>query len=597
LPEPQAALAQGLLLGQRSQLPPDLYDDFTHSGTAHILAISGSNISIVAGILLSIGIWLFGRRRSIYILFALLGIWLYVMLSGMQPPAVRAAIMASLFLAALHLGRQKSMATALAFAAAVMVVIQPSVLWDVGFQLSFLAMAGLIFLWPPLQTISRGLIERALGDGKLASFGNLLGDSFTVGLAALLATWPLIAYYFDFVSLVSLPATLLALPVLPFIIVICTLSAVLGLFVSPLAAVVGWLAWLFLTYMIKVVEFSAGLPLASMDVRMPGAWVWGYYVALLVVLLLGNKQNWWQWLKDRLKSSPGRPSLSVSQTWMVVPLVSLAMVVWMAAWPTYSSKLQVSFLDVGQGDAILIQTPSQRQILVDGGPSPEKLSQALGQKLKFWDKSLDLVVVTHPHGDHLGGLIEVLQRYRVNQVLETDIESDTAMYQEWESAVQKEDIKRTIAQVGQQIDLGDGIRLEVLYPNLSQPLLLKGENMDDEAMVLRLIWNKVSFLLTSDVGDDVERELLAQGQEIDSTVLKVGHHGSATSTSDLFLTAVSPELAVISVAAQNDYNLPNDKVVDRLDQCLGQDKVLLTSEQGTIDIRTDGQKLWVKTKK
>jgi len=301
-----------------------------------------------------LGIWLFGRRRSLYILFALLGIWLYVMLSGMQPPAVRAAIMATLFLAALHLGRQKSMATALAFAGAVMVLVQPSVLWDVGFQLSFLAMAGLVFLWPPLQAFSRNIVDKALGDGKLASLGNLIGDSFTVGLAAMLATWPLIAYYFGIVSLVSLPATLLALPSLPFIIVVATVSAVLGLFAPPLAAVAGWLAWIFLTYMIKVVEFSAALPLASMDVRMPGGWVWGYYLALLVVLLIGSKRSWWQWLKDRLKSAQVRPSLSASKTWLVVPLLSLAVVVWMAALPTYSSKLQVSFLDVGQGDAILI---------------------------------------------------------------------------------------------------------------------------------------------------------------------------------------------------------------------------------------------------
>jgi len=268
-----------------------------------------------------------------------------------------------------------------------------------------------------------------------------------------------------------------------------------------------------------------------------------------------------------------------------------------AAWPSHSSGLKVSFLDVGQGDAILIETPSQRQVLIDGGPSPEKLSQELGQKLPFWDKSLDLVVLTHPHGDHLGGLMGVLNRYRVEQVLEPEIESDTIIYQEWNSIVEEKDIKRIIACAGQQIDLGDGIRLEVLYPDQTQPVTLKGENIDDEAMVLRLVWNKVSFLLTSDVGNSAERELLARGLEIDSTVLKVGHHGSATSTSDLFLTAVSPEVAVISVGEQNDYHLPNDKVVARLDGYLGQDKVLLTPERGTIDIRTDGQRLWVKMEK
>jgi beta-lactamase superfamily II metal-dependent hydrolase len=127
---------------------------------------------------------------------------------------------------------------------------------------------------------------------------------------------------------------------------------------------------------------------------------------------------------------------------------------------------------------------------------------------------------------------------------------------------------------------------------------LKGDGIDDKAVVLRLSWNKVSFLLTSDIGKEVERELLAQGLEVDSDVLKVGHHGSATSTSDLFLAAVSPQVAVISVGEGNPYDLPDKKeVVPRLDERLGKDMVFLTSERGTIEINTDGQRLWVKTEK
>jgi competence protein ComEC len=275
--------------------------------------------------------------------------------------------------------------------------------------------------------------------------------------------------------------------------------------------------------------------------------------------------------------------------------VALAVVVWMAAWPTHSSQLQVSFLDVGQGDAIFIETPSQRQILVDGGPSPEKLSQELGERLPFWDKSLDLVVLSHPHSDHLGGLVGVLQRYRVEQVLEPGVGTDSAIYQEWLRAVEEKDIKRTTAQVGQQIGLGDGILLEVLNPQ-AEPLTGTDSPVHDNAVVLRLRWNKVSFLLTSDIGEDAEREILAQGLEVDSAVLKVAHHGSATSTSDLFLAAVSPQVAVISVGADNMYDLPNrEEVVPRLEQRLGEDMVLLTSERGTIEIDTDGQRLWVKT--
>ena len=245
--------------------------------------------------------------------------------------------------------------------------------------------------------------------------------------------------------------------------------------------------------------------------------------------------------------------------------------------------------------AILILTPSQRQILVDGGPSPEKLSQELGERLPFWDKSLDLVVLSHPHSDHLGGLVVVLQRYRVEQVLEPGIDTDSAIYQEWLRAVEEKDIKRTTAQVGQKIDLGDGILLEVLNP---QPVPFTGmaSPVHDNAVVLHLTWKGVSFLLASDIEEYAEIELLAQRLELDSAVLRVAHHGSATSTSALFLAAVSPQVAVISVGEGNSYDLPDKKVVvPRLERRLGEDMVLLTSERGTIEINTDGQRLWVKT--
>ncbi|GAH71595.1 unnamed protein product, partial [marine sediment metagenome] len=155
LPEPQASLAQGIILGNRGNIPSPLKDDFSHTGTAHLLAISGLHLAIVAGILLSIGIWLFGRRHYIYIWLPLVTIWLYVLITGMHAPVIRGAIMASLFLTAELLGRQRSAITALAFAAAVMVGISPQILWTASFQMSFLAMAGLIFIFPPLQAIGR----------------------------------------------------------------------------------------------------------------------------------------------------------------------------------------------------------------------------------------------------------------------------------------------------------------------------------------------------------------------------------------------------------------------------------------------------------
>jgi competence protein ComEC len=211
-----------------------------------------------------------------------------------------------------------------------------------------------------------------------------------------------------------------------------------------------------------------------------------------------------------------------------------------------------------------------------------------------------LVVLTHPEADHITGLVEVLQRYKVEQVLEYDgqqIEGFHSLaYDEWLKLIEQKDIKRTIAQAGQQIELGDGIRIEVLHPPEE---LLEGTDSDtnNNSVVLRLEWNEVSFLLTGDIEEEAEREILHQGYKLNSTVLKVGHHGSSTSTSEQFLSAVDPEIAVISVGENNPFGHPSDEVVNRLKEKLGKDNVYLTSEHGTITFTTDGEKLWVKTER
>ncbi|MDD4876490.1 MAG: ComEC/Rec2 family competence protein, partial [Dehalococcoidales bacterium] len=179
LPEPQASLAQGIVLGIRDNIPSSVNTDFSRSGTSHLLAISGFHLAIITGILLTIGIWLFGKRHYLYIWLALGIIWLYALLSGMHPPVVRGAIMASLFLTAEFLGRQRSTITLLAFAAAVMIGISPRIIWDVSFQMSFTAMLGLIFIFPHLQYFGRRFTEATLGEKKLTvSIANFSIDNF-----------------------------------------------------------------------------------------------------------------------------------------------------------------------------------------------------------------------------------------------------------------------------------------------------------------------------------------------------------------------------------------------------------------------------------
>jgi competence protein ComEC len=286
LPEPQGSLAQGILLGIRSNIPYSVTQAFSRTGTAHILAISGLHISIIIGVLLSVLILLFGRQHSIYIWLTLIAIWIYALLTGMRPPVIRATVMGSLFLIAEYLGRQRSAITALAFAAAVMVGVQPQILWSVSFQLSFMAMLGLILFYPYLQAFGgKGVAKMFEYHDKAIAIGNVFVDGFTVTLAAIIAIWPLVAYYFNIVSLVGVPATFLSLPALPAIIVASALVALVGLFAVFASQILGWIAWLFLSYLLLVVQGFDALPFSSFQVAViPVGLVWAYYIMLAIAV-------------------------------------------------------------------------------------------------------------------------------------------------------------------------------------------------------------------------------------------------------------------------------------------------------------------------
>ena len=603
LPEPQGSLAQAILLGFRSNVPDSVNQAFSRTGTAHLLAISGLHISIIIGILLSFGILVFGRQRSIYIWLALLVIWLYVMLTGMHTPVIRAAIMGSLFLIAEFFGRQRSAIIALAFAAAVMVGIQPQILWSVSFQLSFLAMTGLIFLYPYFQAWGRKVVASLFGGReKITATGSIITDIFAITLAATLAVWPIIAYNFSVVSLVGLPATFFSLPALPAIIVTTALVAFAGLIVPFVAQILGWLAWLFLSYLLLVVQGFDALPFSSFQVSNIYPWqVWGYYVVLAgaIVFLSHKKQLASLFSKvdsgvKRVARDIPKPHSRFPRKWIIPPLLIIAILVWSVVLTSPDDKLHVTFLDVGQGDAILIQTPNGQNILVDGGPDPQKVNLELSEKLPFWDRTIDLMIATQPQADHITGLVEVLQRYEVKQVLESGVAYDSLIYEEWSNLVDEKQIKHEIARAGQEIDLGDGIKMEIINP---PPELFEGtsSDVDNNGVALKLTWNKISFILTADIREEAEFELIGQRANLRSNVLKAAHHGSKTSTSPQFLAAVDPEVAVISAGADNRFGHPSPEVVERLTDRLGKDKVYRTDRHGTIDFVTDGERLWVRT--
>lgn len=270
-------------------------------------------------------------------------------------------------------------------------------------------------------------------------------------------------------------------------------------------------------------------------------------------------------------------------------LFGLNLLAWIAVWELRTQGLEVTFFDVGQGDAAFVETPENQQILIDGGPTAIILEK-LGKAMPFWDRTIDLVVLTHPEHDHIAGLLEVLKRYHVKNILWTGIVRDTAEYKEWQKLIEQEGANVYIARTGLRIYAGES-EFVVLYPFED----LEGEqvkNTNDTSIVARFNYGETAFLFTGDASMSVERKLLDRVELsiLDSDILKIGHHGSKTSISKEFVQAVSPEVAVISAGKDNKYGHPHQEVLDNLDSI----RILRTDLLGDIKIISDGANYIVK---
>ena len=272
-------------------------------------------------------------------------------------------------------------------------------------------------------------------------------------------------------------------------------------------------------------------------------------------------------------------------------LVVLNILAWSVVFDFNQQKfLEVNFFDVGQGDAAFIETPKGQQVLIDGGPSSVILEK-LGKEIPFWDRDIDLIILTHPEADHLLGLIEVLKKYKVENILWTGIIRDTPEYKEWEELIKEEGARIYIAKSKEKILMSNGILMDILYPfeNLEGKEI---QNSNDTSIVGRLVLGYNSFLFTGDISETAEKEMIGKTMEIDSDVLKIAHHGSKTSTSEEFLLGVSPEIAVISVGKDNSYGHPTQEVLENLNKY--GIRVLRTDEVGDIKIISDGKTLKIK---
>ena len=262
-----------------------------------------------------------------------------------------------------------------------------------------------------------------------------------------------------------------------------------------------------------------------------------------------------------------------------------AVFVWYAVLAETRSGLKVAFLDVGQGDAIFVEAPNGNQVLIDGGPNKTVLRE-LAKQMPFYDRTIDGVVITHPHLDHYGGLVDILDNYKIGFEMDSGNDNpESKGFDIYARKLEEKKAKRIFAKRGMRVNLDEGLYLDILLPVINR----KGMSAHDEMVVARLVYGNNSFLLTGDMEDNLESFLLSFGGSIKSDVLKVGHHGSKTSTSEKFLGLVNPELAIISAGKNNKYGHPHQEVTDRLARF--EIPTLRTDEKGTIIIKSDGEKI------
>jgi competence protein ComEC len=581
LPEPEAALLTGILVGSDEGIPRSLMDKFRATGTAHIIAISGFNLTLISAALVRVTSRFLQRYTALVV--AVGAIALYTVLVGAEPPVVRAAIMGGLSALALIVGRQSDALTSLLAAAWLMTAWQPFALWEIGAQLSFFSSLGLILYLGRLRKAFEDVMCRFVSMETADRAAQLLDKGLFDTLAAMTTTLPVMVYHFGHFSPLSLIPNLLILPVQPMIMYLGSTAAIAGLAYLPVGQVLGWASWLLLTYTIRAVEIAANWIHTSETARGVHPAVPLTYYGLLALFTLSPARRLIS--ADAVKRLLRKGTVRKA---VISALVIVLVLVWVAVTSLPDGRLHVTFLDVGQGDAILIQTPAGHRLLIDGGPSPAALLASLGRYLPFWDRRIDIIMLSHPHDDHVRGLLAVVERYQVRQAFVSDVSHDSSVYEQWRQKLDDRGIPLLAIQHPLQVDFGDGPTMEVLPPDTSHHV-----SLDETSLVAHLSWQNASFLFSGDLEADGVLELCDAGWPLACTVLKVPHHGSDGAVNEDLLAVAGPDLAIISVGADNRFGHPAEETLARLEDAGVQ--TLRTDQAGTVKITTDGERYWVRT--
>ena len=589
-PSLHAQLLKGILLGKRSDVPTETLDLFRNSGTFHVLAVSGLHVGLVA-MFCYFGFSLFRFPQKILCLLTIIAVLIYACLIGFRPSVFRASLMAILFLFATLIDREADIFNLLAFAALVLLLLNPLQIWDVGFQLSFVAVTSIVYFVPKMEKPLRRLWE-STEDSVPTQVRNTTIKwvilSYLVTFAAQIGTGPLIAYHFFRAYPLGVIVGPFAVGLVSLIVAVGMVSVCAGFIWLPFAKLLGVLNHAIISIFLTLIGIF-GQIWGVVKLTPPTLGLFVLYIAVCLGI------THWR---------------VVHRQWKVATLIGLSVVtiwVWDTAFHEKGRLLEVITLDVGQGDAAIVRFPDNRTMLIDGGiqrsyydkQKRKRVEYDVGERViePYLDfhgiRELDMVVLTHPDLDHGGGLAYILHNFKVGQVLGiSDMPLDSETHRRLHAIVKAQNIPYAFPYAG-EMEFTSTATLNLVHPIDASSTNLMDTDKNDDSLVMKITYGEVDILFTGDIGKNAESRLIASGQDLRSEILKVPHHGSRTSSSAPFLDAVQPRYAIFSLGQGNRYQFPHADVVNRYRarEC----PMLRTDESGAITLRTDGTRCWIDT--
>jgi competence protein ComEC len=589
---PSSTLLKALVLGEQGNIPEEVKEQFIATGTAHLLAISGDHLGIVAILSFSTLIWI--MKRSEFLLLTIsVRKWaagltlpvmlLYTLIAGASISVVRAAIMVITFFLSILLSRERNLLHTLGLAAFFILLFSPPSLFDVSFQLSFMAVFSILYLVPPLW--KRWGREEISVPGRISfkeKAWRYLKLSFLVTAVAIVGTAPFVALHFNRLSPIGFVTNLLFVPWVGFLIVpLSLIASLLSFFFYPAALFLLQMDDLLMAGLLKVVGFFASVPFSSADLSTPtAAEIILFYILLLSLVHLHQRRAY---------------------RYLFVG-VSLLLALDLAFWNvrgSFQESLRVTCIDVGHGDSILVEFPGGKRMLIDGGglrSSRADIGKSVIAPFLFKKKirRIDFLVLTHPDPDHLKGLLFVASHFSIGEFWESGIQVDTEEFRRMQEALSRHRISRHSMNDRSPAQVINGVKVAFLNPPPRSPHPGNVSSfLNNQSLVLQIQFKGIIFLFTGDIEKEAEDRILKAGYPLAAHILKVPHHGSLSSSSLPFLRSVRPDVAVLSVGERNLGRLPHPEVMRRYRE-LGT-KVYRTDKEGAVTITTDGEAVRVES--